>query len=100
MRFPRSHVLKLITSRSEHHARSARITFPGTGNSSLNKKTVAESNRFFIDGGTKDRTLGLRFWRPPLYQLSYTPKSFAIFESPIIIHIFFSNVNTQYYKNL
>ena len=25
--------------------------------------------------GRRDRTLGLRFWRPPLYQLSYTPVS-------------------------
>jgi hypothetical protein len=28
--------------------------------------------------GSKARTYDLRFWRPPLYQLSYTPKSPAL----------------------
>ena len=29
--------------------------------------------RFFTGRGRRDRTLGTRFWRPMLYQLSYTP---------------------------
>ena len=29
--------------------------------------------RFFHGRGRRDRTLGTRFWRPMLYQLSYTP---------------------------
>ena len=29
--------------------------------------------RWFSGRGRRLRTLGLRFWRPPLYQLSYSP---------------------------
>src|SRR4051812_34105947 len=35
----------------------------------------------FVQGsgrGSKARTYDLRFWRPPLYQLSYTPLRFSI----------------------
>ena len=32
--------------------------------------------------GSKSRTHGTRFWRPLLYQLSYTPKSCLLYTSP------------------
>ena len=36
------------------------------------EKTCHKRDRFF-GRGRRLRTLGLRFWRPPLYQLSYSP---------------------------
>ena len=47
-----------------------------------NKKTTF-SGGFFIGRGSKIRTHDTRFWRPVLYQLSYTP-----------------NVRTHYYKKI
>ncbi len=50
------------------------------------KITAKKSLLFFISvvdmngRGRRDRTLGTRFWRPMLYQLSYTPVfSFFVF---------------------
>ena len=37
------------------------------------KKTNTERCWSFSGRGTRTWTLSLRFWRPPLYQLSYTP---------------------------
>ncbi len=37
---------------------------------------------FFFGRGTKARTLDTRFWRPLLYQLSYTPK-WCMFDSAV-----------------
>ena len=56
----------------EHHPRSVK-------NHSLKKITKNPDFSGFsgkINGrGRRIRTLGTRFWRPLLYQLSYTPKS-------------------------
>ena len=37
------------------------------------KITGARSAPAYFGRGRRLRTLGLRFWRPPLYQLSYSP---------------------------
>ena len=34
------------------------------------------------DRGGRTRTLDLRFWRPPLYQLSYTPRRGGVYQRP------------------
>ena len=46
--------------------------------SSSSAKKNALSDGFFIGRGSKIRTHDTRFWRPMLYQLSYTPKKFHI----------------------
>ena len=40
-----------------------------------NKKTSPKKDLFFYGRGRETRTPGTRFWRPLLYQLSYTPIS-------------------------
>ena len=42
-------------------------------------------SRIFFGRGTKARTLDTRFWRPLLYQLSYTPK-WCMFDSAVRIY--------------
>ena len=59
--------------------------------SSLQKSPVSYCQQSF-GRGRRIRTLGTRFWRPLLYQLSYTPLSFA--ECLIIIHKTTRFVNT------
>ena len=59
---------------------------------SLNKKiTHCRCSKLFFGRGRRIRTLGTWFWRPLLYQLSYTPKficriRFLCFKSSNIIH--------------
>ena len=36
---------------------------------------LVDKSGYFYGRGRRLRTLGLRFWRPPLYQLSYSPVS-------------------------
>ena len=48
-------------------------------------KKVAEWRLFCFGRGTKARTLDTRFWRPLLYQLSYTPK-WCMFDSAVRIY--------------
>ena len=44
-----------------------------TNNTSPQTLGIPKDLRTFCGRGRRDRTLGLRFWRPPLYRLSYTP---------------------------
>ena len=55
-------------------ARNARPS-EGTGwaASLLNLRCWGLGPGIFFGRGDRDRTCDLRFWRPPLYQLSYTP---------------------------
>ena len=46
----------------------------GDGNTTAKKKIKKHRTHCPVFGrGRRLRTLGLRFWRPPLYQLSYSP---------------------------
>ena len=45
----------------------------GSTLSLVKTKDTAKSSVFCFGRGRRDRTLGTRFWRPMLYQLSYTP---------------------------
>lgn len=61
---------KLNTARQE--VLTAEIS--GGGNTTAKKKIKKHRTICPVFGrGRRLRTLGLRFWRPPLYQLSYTP---------------------------
>ena len=56
------------------------------------KNPVTEATGFLMNGrGNKDRTRDTRFWRPLLYQLSYTPFcDFIIIAHPgIFVKCFF-----------
>ena len=44
-----------------------------TGDLFLTKEVLCLLSHSSIGRGRRDRTLGTRFWRPLLYQLSYTP---------------------------
>ena len=50
------------------------MNFPGTKEVEKSKNRLETKHFKTISGrGRRLRTLGLRFWRPPLYQLSYSP---------------------------
>ena len=54
----------------------------------VNPHTKVKDHRmvvFYFGRGTKARTLDTRFWRPLLYQLSYTPK-WCMFDSAVRIY--------------
>ena len=57
------------------------------------KKPSAYANGFFLGRGRRIRTRDPRFWRPVLYQLSYTPVCDFLTTTSIIPHLF-SNCNT------
>ena len=67
------------------HARSA-MCFPLENTLAfVNPHTKVKDHRmvvFYFGRGTKARTLDTRFWRPLLYQLSYTPK-WCMFDSAV-----------------
>ena len=49
------------------------------------KKPFAYANGFFLGRGRRTRTRDPRFWRPVLYQLSYTP---VFFRTRVLYHTF------------
>ena len=57
----------------------------GRRSNQLNYRAIQEyekqQNCYFFGRGRRIRTLGTRFWRPMLYQLSYTPVWWAFRDS-------------------
>ena len=76
--------------RSGHRRRAALLDFPLREKSSspckspYGKEKTADGG-FSFGRGTRARTLDTRFWRPLLYQLSYTPK-WCMFDSAVRIY--------------
>ncbi len=52
------------------------------------KKKSRKTTLFLFGRGRRIRTLGTRFWRPLLYQLSYTP-ILVVLQSTIILYTLF-----------
>ena len=50
--------------------------------------------------GTKTRTLDTRFWRPLLYQLSYTPMKNPRFRKPIAVYHILSEKARAFFKKV
>ena len=66
------------------------LVFTFLHNGKAEKKAKPFENSMFSKGllgrGRRARTLGTRFWRPLLYQLSYTPISPPLLQGHLVDH--------------
>ena len=81
--------LNIAGAQTVHAAHGAAMCFPWKNTLAFaDPHTKIKDHRmvvFYFGRGTKARTLDTRFWRPLLYQLSYTPK-WCMFDSAVRIY--------------
>ena len=77
---PQTHHMRSIHHwRSQHHLPKANI-IPKTTH-------FCRILSFFVGRGVRTWTLDMRFWRPPFYQLNYTPILRSSYENDLLYHI-------------
>ena len=80
----------LVTNKCDEGFLSGANTRIRTGDLILTKDVLCRLSYSSIGRGRRDRTLGLRFWRPSLCQLSYRP-IICTFSNYLLLYVYVSD---------